>query len=526
MESWEDSFQQAIALRKQCRYEDATYYLVNALGTAPGQMSLIAEFTDLLRAWARQAKDQGDGGSAFQNLERAEGFLRDRLPFVASSDVPKLLQLIRDVIQERDTSFAAPPAEQDPRDVQARQDIAALSSGEFDLSDQGKALEIQRRIERLRGVLELLPTMDPGEKLNQIPWRFSLKAEKAKKVELHSSFLTGVWQKGIMLKKDDNALWATTVPVPINRVVEYKFMVDGVDWVEDQANPPKDTHANSSILTFSYASWLEERIGRLEMAFRFETLFEEVHRLLETARTHPHRSAAVMLLQQAEQAVRQLVTWPENDGRVQKIGQMLDKLRIEGDRMAEAGRKDDAEAVWDRFQLTFEQQLVEARYWFAGNGPAKIDGSGHIQNQIRRIQVLMRALQDVLPKLNHQDVAKKAIVVAEEFSNLMTVASQKQQRAYNEWAMTLLKKAMKEGDVHTGVIDDEVSLGKSMENNFGPIDTRLLTQEVHRCYTEVFEHLFSHLDKPDNENDFEKPGAKLKLLRDLFAFQKKDPQDF
>jgi hypothetical protein len=70
------------------------------------------------------------------------------------------------------------------------------------------------------------------------------------------------------------------------------------------------------------------------MAFRFETLFEEVHRLLETARTHPHRSAAVMLLQQAEQTVRQLVTWPENDGRPQKVGQMLDELRIEGDRMS------------------------------------------------------------------------------------------------------------------------------------------------------------------------------------------------
>jgi hypothetical protein len=90
-----------------------------------------------------------------------------------------------------------------------------------------------------------------------------------------------------------------------------------------------------------------------------------------------------------------------------------------------------------------------------------------------------------------------------------------------------LRTMMERGDKLIGTIsDDEDNLGAAMLDDLGPIDTRPLTQEVSRCYSEVFEHFFQRLDKPDDERDFEKQRTRLGFLKALPNRKKRPLSDF
>ena len=60
----------------------------------------------------------------------------------------------------------------------------------------------------------------------------------------------------------------------------------------------------------------------------------------------------------------------------------------------------------------------------------------------------------------------------------------------------------------------------------GQIDPRLLTIEVQRCYTEVFEYLFARLPGPKSKDDFSTEGSKLNVLREMADKKKKALADF
>src|SRR5215472_15173217 len=55
-------------------------------------------------------------------------------------------------------------------------------------------------------------------------------------VELRGDYRPGAWTKGDPLAHVGNA-WSVTVPVPYNQPVQYKFVVNGTQWVTDPQNP-------------------------------------------------------------------------------------------------------------------------------------------------------------------------------------------------------------------------------------------------------------------------------------------------
>ncbi len=67
---------------------------------------------------------------------------------------------------------------------------------------------------------------------------------------------------------------------------------------------------------------------------------------------------------------------------------------------------------------------------------------------------------------------------------------------------------------------------RTMIQHFGPIDLRILSHEVQRCYNEVFELLFQKLDSPDDAKDFDKRGTKLHVLKAMMKTPKTPLGDF
>jgi hypothetical protein len=436
MELWEISYNKALVLKKNQNYEESSYYFVNAIGYAPGQLVLIKGFTDLLIEWAQQLEHQGDEVTSFQQLDRAESFLVNAVPFVKPEDLPEILILLKSINQLKEDNSSTPPSEEDPCEAQANNDLALYKEGKFNSSDHGSSKEIQQRLEKLLVVQQLLSSL-PHDKL------------------------------------------------------------------------PDQTALDNDII-------------RLQRGFQFESLYEEASNLLLMARA-TKATAGAMILQNVENLARQLVTWPEIDDRQERIIDLLRKLKVESDRILDLSRNEDSEIAWNAFIKVHGTKIQDAKNWFTKKD-SEIKGSS--QQYIDELKDIMRVLQELLPRLNHLDIYRKAVSLAEELGLLMGQAANTQQMEYNKWVMSLLIEAMRKGDEYIGIIDNEKALAKSMVDILGPIDTRVLTQEVSRCYTEVFEHLFSHLDRPHTDKDFESEGSKLKLLKDLFEHSKRTMQDF
>jgi glycosidase len=81
---------------------------------------------------------------------------------------------------------------------------------------------------------------DPGppqcdDELKQCPHEFTYPAGNESSVELRGSYAPDGWTTGTPLTKDGD-VWRASVYVPWNVDVEYKFVLDGVTWVEDPNN--------------------------------------------------------------------------------------------------------------------------------------------------------------------------------------------------------------------------------------------------------------------------------------------------
>ena len=68
--------------------------------------------------------------------------------------------------------------------------------------------------------------------LKRCPREFTYPDGGETSVELRGDFAPGAWEKGVALSKS-GSLWKTSVEVPYNKPVTYKFYVNGTTWVTD-----------------------------------------------------------------------------------------------------------------------------------------------------------------------------------------------------------------------------------------------------------------------------------------------------
>ena len=103
-------------------YEEASFYFVNALSFAPGDLGLIKGFVKLLNDWSQQSSINGDDLSSLQQLERAENFIINSVPFVSPNELPELLTILKETTNIKEEFSKVSPLEEDPREIEARKD--------------------------------------------------------------------------------------------------------------------------------------------------------------------------------------------------------------------------------------------------------------------------------------------------------------------------------------------------------------------------------------------------------------------
>ena len=270
---------------------------------------------------------------------------------------------------------------------------------------------------------------------------------------------------------------------------------------------------------------LDTQIGKLDTTLRFELLRQEVDALLELASKQTSTDSAAYTLQLCESNIRELVVLgPRLDKkRDATVSALVEQLRSTSDVISERSRKDSSAAAWAELERTLEKPLAEAKNW---RPPGKGAVNRGCQTQLERVEKLTRQLSKGYAGLSHTDFQRKAEKQMEVVQSLAATAGQEQQRSYNAWAMSQIRLVYENGEDETGAFGDPEKLGALMVQFLGGIDTRYLTADVQRCYTEVFEYLFKALKGPKNKQDFKTKGRKLKVLSDIFDKLKKTPVDF
>ena len=267
---------------------------------------------------------------------------------------------------------------------------------------------------------------------------------------------------------------------------------------------------------------IEDLQARLQIAVQAEAQLDQARALLVLAEEYDYHTAAAYCIQLAEGAVRELVVFRMqlDADRQKRIDAVLEDLKERSRAIAAASEKAASADRWSFLVERVDIELTAARRW-SPSGAVTMDRD--CTKQLERVQKIMMQVQRELPQLLDPTVSADAVKLIEELRDLGIKASMAQQKRYNDWAMNRIKLGLEKGAECLGVIsDDEEKLGERMVEYFGDIDTRLLTMEVQRCHTEVFEYLFKELHGPKKKDDFESKGHKLKLLKDMFEKRKQE----
>ena len=118
--------------------------------------------------------------------------------------------------------------------------------------------------------------------------------------------------------------------------------------------------------------------------------------------------------------------------------------------------------------------------------------------------------------------AKQTIKIEKEISTKLKELTVQRSKAYNKWAMSIIKDALKNRDED----HSKKKIIQILDEELGTIDLQHLTHEVSRMYTEVFEFLFSKLKRAKKADNFDDSKGKLKALEAMFNRDKKSLADF
>lgn len=82
------------------------------------------------------------------------------------------------------------------------------------------------------------PPMPPmcSDDLKRCDYEFSLPDSAQMSVEVRGDFGDNTWNMGVALTKAGGK-WSAVVPIPYNKQVQYKYVIDGVNWINDPTNP-------------------------------------------------------------------------------------------------------------------------------------------------------------------------------------------------------------------------------------------------------------------------------------------------
>ena len=269
-----------------------------------------------------------------------------------------------------------------------------------------------------------------------------------------------------------------------------------------------------------------ERIAGALAKAKLAQAFDIAHNEIEMRIAHCLYSSddplAVYSLQQAETLLRNFAVDAEKFGvrRREIANKTHAQLKAASEKLADKARETDAHTKWEEFWSANRDTFNRIKHW--------ADPSGSAQEQLKKLNEMIYVMQGIVPSLAGTEAGKEAFTTFNEAGNLLGKIAVTQQRRYDKWAISQVRKGYKNGSEHAGIIDDEEKIARALIDDFGPIDTRLLSSEVQRTYSEVFELLFERLDKPskDEKKDYKNKGGKLYTLKAMMDITKKSLSEF
>lgn len=136
--------------------------------------------------------------------------------------------------------------------------------------------------------------------------------------------------------------------------------------------------------------------------------------------------------------------------------------------------------------------------------------------QMQRLQKLMDSGGELIRELDDPEVRQQVGVHLRDLSSLASKAALAQRDAYGRWALHRVGRCFERAVEHVGTVtDDQAKMDETLVDTLGEVNPALLSAEAGRAYSEVLEYFLSKLYAPSKEKNFEKPGARLRVLKRL-----------
>lgn len=172
----------------------------------------------------------------------------------------------------------------------------------MDIDDFDEVARVDRT--RFSTGLEELMVSQPGPHLVDEGVLFSIMAPEAGRVELIGSFNSWDLERSIILTRNRNGVWHTTVNLEPGRYL-YKYLVDG-EWISDPANMNRDAENDDCIIEvpekaieFGLQKKPEPKQEALDP--EEEKLKEQIRQLAEKVADHPVQEKSAVLEKSAVQ---------------------------------------------------------------------------------------------------------------------------------------------------------------------------------------------------------------------------------
>jgi len=295
---------------------------------------------------------------------------------------------------------------------------------------------------------------------------------------------------------------------------------------------------------------LEPLINRLQAVSETDELLAEAASMLDTVENMENATEAAYVLQSVEQGVRQLVMkqFEVPDGRSEQIESLTRRLERTSDAISKRQRRAEDQRLWNDFLEEHEKALSEALGWsqddrsdvfktvkkkFGFENGSQEDGvwlgkepNGFYTERLEKIEDLLDRINRMAAQLQGESILEEVQCKMNQLEDQYEDIQKCRSQAYNEFALSRLKKTFSFGQEKSGMMTNRKAIASAMATLMGEIDRRLLTAEVERCYSEVFENLYEKLKKAKGEDDFEEEGRKLNVLKRMYEQETVQPVAF
>jgi hypothetical protein len=284
---------------------------------------------------------------------------------------------------------------------------------------------------------------------------------------------------------------------------------------------------------------LAEYMERLKSVMEADELIARIDSLIEAAKEEANASEAAYILQSAEQYVQQLVMKRfQSQEREKAIKQTVQEIEDAAIELAKRKRQAADDRLWERFFSEHAGSIKEAKSlspndistkFKAGKTRLEVDEpkkrarlaktdkepkKNVVTQKIEALQTLYQSLNQVASQVKEEEYLLKVIELVDEIETKLQKLQVRRQQLYNEFALARIRAALLESEKALGwTINDKEGIANAMGTYLAEIDESVLTREVSRCYSEVFEHLYGKLKKAKGSDDFEEEGRKLNVLK-------------